>query len=763
MFFDTRRRYNRGWGGSSANQDDGGFPGAVSGFFRNLGFGDPFANPWDKPRTTIRDIGPSRPTSRFTRPQEPPAPVEPDQPQSREVAGDGYAEIKAKCLEEGCLWDDPDFPADERSLYHENPPQAYNIEWLRPKEICDDPQMFVEGASRLDVNQGILGDCWLLAAVASLAQRKPLLYKVVPNDQTFDDGDYAGIFRFHFWQYGRWIEVIIDDRLPCSNGKLIYMHSDDKNEFWTPLLEKAYAKLNGDYESLSGGTTSEAMTDFTGGITDIVDFDRPEGVPDDMFDYMLQSFARESLIACSIPADPNELEARMDNGLVKGHAYSVTGVKKCNFATDYNQGEVNMVRVRNPWGNECEWKGMFSDGSPEWACIPEDDRAEMGLTFDDDGEFWMTFDDFASNFRKLELCHLGPNIFNQDEETRAKVWEMETIDGAWKRRVNAGGCRNYLDTFWTNPQYRVQLTEPDDESADGNTGTLILGVMQKERRKLRKQGQDNHAIGYAIYELDDPNCAPLDLNFFAANASVAKSPVFTNLREVASHHRLPLGNYVIVPSTFDPHLQADFMIRFYFEKPAVANEIDEETGVDETPRAEDPDDEISEDDLNELRELFKSVSGGDYEVDVYELKEILDAKFMPEFEFDGFSIDMCRSLVAIRDVSLTGKLSYREFTDLWKDLIFWRRVFKTYDAESVGYFNSFQLRRAFHDAGIRLSNSTFNAIVMRFSDREGNVRFNDFISCMARIKTMFGAFKGKNMGNSASFELDEFIQLTMYS
>ncbi|ESO90128.1 hypothetical protein LOTGIDRAFT_124076 [Lottia gigantea] len=646
------------------------------------------------------------------------------------VVNQSYDDTKKRCLEEGILFEDPEFLAEDESIFFSrSPPRSF--EWLRPGEICDDPQWITEGASRFDVRQGELGDCWLLAAVASLTCNEKLFAKVVSPEQNFSD-EYCGLFKFNFWHQGEWVEVVVDDRLPTYNGQLVFMHSTEKNEFWSALLEKAYAKLSGSYESLKGGSTSEAMEDFTGGVTEMFDLRK---APGNLLTIMLKAVERNSLMGCSIDADPNQLEAELANGLIMGHAYSVTSVKMIDIETPRTSGKIGMVRVRNPWGNEAEWKGAWSDSSEEWSLIGDDARTEIGLTFNDDGEFWMSFKDFISNFEKLEICNLGPDsMVGEGGEDEQKCFSAISEHGGWSRRVNAGGCRNYLDTFWTNPQFRVTLTDPDEDDEDNNC-TMIVALLQKDRRKKRKEGLDLLTIGYVIYNLKEGQSAgPLDVNFFKYNASCAKSPSFINLREMCGRHKLPPGSYVIVPSTFEPQEEGNFLLRIFTEKQkgrsskldVVCIEFENFTLLRFT----------IEEQEDALKSTFRRIAGDDMEIDAYELRDILNSVFTKEFQFEGFGTDICRSMVAMNDGDLSGKLGYEEFKDLWKDLRRWKKVFKTYDHDTSGNLNSYELRSALHSVGFKLSNGTFHSVVMRYSNREGLIDFGDFVVCAIRLKTM---------------------------
>lgn len=63
-------------------------------------------------------------------------------------------------------------------------------------------------------------------------------------------------------------------------------------------------------------------------------------------------------------------------------------------------------------------------------------------------------------------------------------------------------CFPFPDSFWMNPQFVIKLNEVDDDPDDGEEGcTFMVGLMQKNRRRMKKMGQDMETIGFAIYEV----------------------------------------------------------------------------------------------------------------------------------------------------------------------------------------------------------------------------------------------------------------------
>lgn len=383
---------------------------------------------------------------------------------------------------------------------------------------------------------------------------------------------------YRFWQYGKWVDVVVDDRLPTYRGELMYMHSTEKNEFWSALLEKAYAKLHGSYEALKGGTTCEALEDFTGGVTEMYEL---KEAPANLFHILEKGFERQSMMGCSIEPDPNVTEAETPSGLIRGHAYSITKATMVDIVTPNTTGKIPLLRLRNPWGNEAEWNGPWSDKSPEWRYIPDHAKEEIGLNFDHDGEFWISYRDFLKNFDRMEICNLSPDSLSEEQESGAKKrWNMNVFEGEWAAGVSAGGCRNYLDSFYRNPQYVMTIEEPDEDDDDGKC-TVVIALMQKNRRSRRNLGIDCLTIGFAVYRLTDRDLAqkPQKMNFFKYNASVARSPAFINLREVSCRFKLPPGHYLIIPSTFEPNEEGEFLIRVFSESCNTFEENDETVGM----------------------------------------------------------------------------------------------------------------------------------------------------------------------------------------
>lgn len=303
------------------------------------------------------------------------------------------------------LWEDPDFTPSDARLYEAH---KYDIEWKRPSEIVKNPKFFVDGFSRFDVRQGSLGDCWFLAAIASLANNKKAFEKTVPTNQGFGES-YNGKFYFNLWWKEKPMRIGIDDRLPVTRigsiypprYELLYVKLNDGQEFWPALIEKAVAKVLGGYQWLDGGLPVNALEILTGGKVQVLDPRDHEDHPEGLFDRLKQSHENDAIMTCGIWSGPDSGRRLSRDGLQDGHAYSVTNVATVAMTTGDN---ANLIRIRNPWGNSVEWKHSWADKSRKWKNVSADEKRRLDFDRDNDGEFWMDIEDFCSEFSTVSIC-----------------------------------------------------------------------------------------------------------------------------------------------------------------------------------------------------------------------------------------------------------------------------------------------------------------------------------------------------------------------
>ncbi|KAM7523059.1 hypothetical protein LguiA_012961 [Lonicera macranthoides] len=441
---------------------------------------------------------------------------------------------------------DQEFPPNDRSLFvdPDNPPMKLQVvsEWMRPAEIVNEnrldsnPCLFSGATNPSDVCQGRLGDCWFLSAVAVLTEVSRISEVIITPEYNEE-----GIYTVRFCIQGEWVPVVVDDWIPCeSPGKPAFATSKKGNELWVSLLEKAYAKLHGSYEALEGGLVQDALVDLTGGAGEEIDMRSAQAQIDlasgRLWSQLLRFKQEGFLLGAGSPSGSDVHIS--SSGIVQGHAYSLLQVREVDGH--------KLVQIRNPWANEVEWNGPWSDSSPEWT-----DRMRHKLKHvpqSKDGIFWMSWQDFQIHFRSIYVCRVYP------PEMRYSVHSQ------W-RGYSAGGCQDY-DTWHQNPQFRLRATGPDASAPIHVFITLTQGVSFSRTTAGFRNYQSSHDsmmfyIGMRILKTRGRRA---NYNIYL-HESVGGTD-YVNSREISCEMVLepdPRG-YTIVPTTIHPGEEAPFVL-----------------------------------------------------------------------------------------------------------------------------------------------------------------------------------------------------------
>ena len=506
------------------------------------------------------------------------------------------------------------------SLYGKEGPSSREpnpalIEWYSIDRISDEAKFFDDGVESNDVVQGGLGDCWFVSALSVIATKDYLLRgefsKHILDDGIIDEeetvmlstGVYPpifhtfrnkGIFCFKFYKNFKWRYVIIDDRLPCQKvyninqtPTLIYGKCRAPNEFWVPLIEKAYAKMHGSYKSLISGFIDDGLVDLTG-LTAKKLFITKDMLSDSKKIDELWKFLKEtnsigfddekeqktqsgktvtakiftrnkSMMGCGVEPKGKavETEVVIDNhhtGILAGHAYSILDVFEIPKPKGRKRKISRLLRIRNPWGRK-EWNGKWSDDSNETQKNGErieeilnkkyEGTSEKIVLSQEDGTFLMCFSDFRKIFNKLYICvNYKPSFIGI------------RIHSKWTQ-IDSGGLpinntpQEFAD-FPKNPQYYFTMAKE---------GKMYINLIQNDGRLTGARYPFSSSVKKAILILFSTKNGKRVENL---NSKITMTEIIQN-RIINLEINLQKGEYIVMPATMSKGEYADYCLEFFFE------------------------------------------------------------------------------------------------------------------------------------------------------------------------------------------------------
>jgi len=440
-------------------------------------------------------------------------------------------------------YEDPEFgptaddPLGKFSLYPEGEPtfagaaNPMDVIWLRPHEISKQPRfMDKDGLNASDVAQGELGDCWFVSALSAVAANResaimsnmdPVLLERLDSGEAvtrelwdiMDESLFSPIFHYYatkgmyvirFSKDNEWQYVIMDDRIPCKKETRVPLYAKDKglDEFWVSLIEKAFAKLHGNFSALKAGFIHEALGDLTGLIplkielNNLKEENEPTREKIDQFWNELVANSGRAVMGCSIKGS-TEGQVKFNGipcGVLSGHAYAI--LDAFQIKKDCGKGKSRLLRIRNPWG-DTEWRGKWSDSCDTLAANKEkiiehykavrkevsSAKYHVRLTnlekweesAVDDGTFLICYKDWRELFSTMFICK---NLFTDNEYRSVRFgykWTSENNQG-----TPLHGTEEECVAWAQNPHVKISVREANV--------TLIICASQQDAR-LKGEGE----------------------------------------------------------------------------------------------------------------------------------------------------------------------------------------------------------------------------------------------------------------------------------
>ena len=341
------------------------------------------------------------------------------------------------------------YPANEHSIYSQNSKGEFNdkvngqklkneldedlelnknkltIGWERISDREHFRQIYNEKISHEQIEQGSLGNCYLISLIASISHFPKLIIGEKDKDSphllyNIEYGD-IGYYEIMFFIDGSFKIVIIDDYIPFfkENGNTVFSKSSE-NFFWVNLVEKAYSKICGGYTSMNidnNNNTYDHFQVFTGFKYEkytLYDEDKNRLIInrneiEKIFNLIEENLKNNShkyntLITTGTP-DENKGIYLEESFIPYKHSFSILDCKKIKINKDQN--EMKLLLINNPWG-----RNVYNGGIGKY-CLENlnDDLMNLKPYIEsnlksEDGTFWIDYDSFVKNYVSINLCKI---------------------------------------------------------------------------------------------------------------------------------------------------------------------------------------------------------------------------------------------------------------------------------------------------------------------------------------------------------------------
>jgi hypothetical protein len=313
-----------------------------------------------------------------------------------------------------------------------------------------------------DVNQGAVGDCWLLSGMSALAEFSGAVKALFKNTPGIENMPKAGsnMYTVTLYDLATWepVDITVDERLCTMQGfGLLGCSPSVTGDLWASYVEKAVAIHCGGWDKIQGGTCTHAWRLLTG-CQDQYTFMNTDGngwkcygalnpntgeleqfanSPHDgfqglwpmkwpqvggggstqkrlnnerMFERMCAWDDQNYILGCGTKAGSDSEDT---DGIVDGHAYTIL-----TCVNNAGGTEIDLIKVRNPWGRGEFQSGLWDDDGDGWSQYPEVYDAIQPVLGCDDGVFWVDKDEFFEYFKTIYLCAKDMTEFIEAEPVK---------------------------------------------------------------------------------------------------------------------------------------------------------------------------------------------------------------------------------------------------------------------------------------------------------------------------------------------------------